>query len=76
MRRGLDECRRQRHQIVVVVGHPHFYPRFGFSAALAGRLESPYSGEAFMAAELVAGAPAQVSGKVVYPLPFEDVEHR
>src|SRR5215471_16638378 len=32
--RGLDECRRQGHRIVVVVGHPHFYPRLGFSSKL------------------------------------------
>src|SRR5207302_10588764 len=27
VRRGLDECRRQGHRIIVVLGHPHFYPR-------------------------------------------------
>jgi putative acetyltransferase len=30
---GLDECRRQRHALVVVVGHPRYYPRFGFQPA-------------------------------------------
>ena len=44
------------HRIVVVLGHPEFYPRFGFSAKLAGRLKSPFSGPAFMAVELVPGA--------------------
>jgi putative acetyltransferase len=71
LRRGVEECRRQGHLIVVVVGHPHFYPRFGFSAKLAARLESPFSGkESFMAMELVPGALNQVSGRVVYPPPF------
>ena len=55
--RGLDVCREQGRRIVVVLGHPAFYPRFGFSPALAARLTSPFGGgEAFMAAELVPGA--------------------
>ena len=49
---GLRACRDAGHRIVVVLGHPEFYPRFGFSAKLAERLRSPFSGPAFMA-ELV-----------------------
>jgi putative acetyltransferase len=70
VRRGLELCRRQGHTIVVVVGHPRYYPRFGFSAELAGRLESPYAGESFMALELTPGALAGVTGRVEYPEPF------
>lgn len=74
VRRGLDECRSQGHRIVVVLGHPHYYPRFGFSAALAKPLKSPYSGEAFMAIELVPGALEGVTGSVQYPPPFGALE--
>lgn len=71
VRRGLDECRRQGHKIVVVLGHPQFYPRFGFSAKLAAPLASPFSGgESFMAVELAAGALDGVKGRVQYPPPF------
>jgi putative acetyltransferase len=71
VRQGLTECRRQGHQIVVVVGHPHFYPRFGFSSKRAGELDSPYSGrESFMAVELVPGVLDGVTGRVQYPPPF------
>jgi putative acetyltransferase len=56
---------------VIVVGHPDFYPRFGFSAKLAERLASPYSGPAFMALELTPGALDGVEGEVRYPPPFE-----
>src|SRR5215204_5594172 len=35
---GLRACAGQGHRIVVVLGHPEYYPRFGFSAALAGPL--------------------------------------
>lgn len=69
-REGLRACRTAGHRIVVVLGHPVFYPRFGFSAGLAARLNSPFSGPEFMAAEIVPGALDGVAGEVVYPPPF------
>jgi putative acetyltransferase len=72
VRRGLEVCRDQGHRIVVVLGHPHFYPRFGFSPELAAALASPFSGnDAFMAVELVPGALDGVQGQVQYAPPFE-----
>ena len=70
VREGLRACREAGHRIVVVLGHPEFYPRFGFSAKTAERLKSPYSGPAFMAMELVPGALEGVEGEVRYPPPF------
>jgi putative acetyltransferase len=71
VRRGLEVCMEQGHRIIVVLGHPHFYQRFGFSSKLAAHLESPYSErESFMAVELVPGALDGVTGRVVYPPPF------
>jgi putative acetyltransferase len=68
---GLRDCRDAGHKIVVVLGHPAFYPRFGFSAKLAEPLTSPFGGgEAWMAVELVPGALAGVVGRVEYPPPF------
>jgi len=68
---GLEACRKHGHKIVVVLGHPEFYPRFGFSAKLARPLESPFGGEeAWMARELVSGALDGVDGRVEYPPPF------
>ena len=60
------------HRVVIVLGHPDYYPRFGFSAKLAERLATPYAGAAFMALELVPGALKGVSGEVNYPPPFAD----
>jgi putative acetyltransferase len=71
VREGLAICAEGSHRVVLVVGHPGFYPRFGFSAELARRLSSPYAGPAFQARELVAGALDGISGAVVYPSPFE-----
>jgi putative acetyltransferase len=53
----------------VILGHPNFYPRFGYSAELARPLESPFSGEAWIALDL-AGVVESVSGRVEYPSPF------
>ena len=64
---GLEACREQGHKIVVVLGHPDFYPRFGFSAELARPLENPFGdGEAWMALEFVPGTLAGVEGRVEY----------
>jgi putative acetyltransferase len=71
--RGLDECRRLGHPVVVVVGHPDFYPRFGFSPAREKGLEyaEEVPDEAFMVAELVPGALRGVSGVVSYRPEFD-----
>jgi putative acetyltransferase len=70
VREGLRASAAQGHRVVVVLGHPGYYPRFGFSAALARPLKAPFSGEHWMAAELVSGALAGVAGEVRYPPPF------
>jgi putative acetyltransferase len=71
VRHGLDVCRESGHAIIIVLGHPAFYPRFGFDSKLTAALESPYSGgESFMAIELKPGALDGVKGRVQYPPPF------
>lgn len=71
IRQGLEVSRMEGHQIVVVLGHADYYPRFGFSANLAEPLASPFDGrDAWMALELVPGALAGVRGWVNYPPPF------
>jgi putative acetyltransferase len=69
---GLATCREFGHRIIVVLGHPEFYPRFGFSQRLAEGL-GPFSGAAWMAIELVPGAMEGVRGTVEYPEPFRAV---
>ena len=67
---GLDLLRGRGETIVIVVGHPSYYPRFGFSTDKAKLLESPFSSEAFMAMELTPDALDGVRGRVVYPPVF------
>ena len=70
---GLEQCRQDGHRIVIVLGHPNYYPRFGFSPELAAPLQSQYAGEAFMALELAPGALEGVGGEVKYSPPFDAV---
>ena len=69
IRAGIARCREAAVPAIVVLGHPDYYPRFGFSAALAESLEAPFSGPAFMALELVPGVLAE-GGTVRYPSAF------
>lgn len=71
VRRGLQACRERGKRIVIVLGDPKFYTRFGFSVEMARWLQSPYSGDCWMAMELVPGALDGVSGLVRYPEAFD-----
>jgi putative acetyltransferase len=55
---GLGECARAGVDVVVVIGHPEFYPRFGFRPAAAYGLRSEYDvpADVFMALQLIKGA--------------------
>jgi len=75
VKRGLEECRKLGHKIVVVVGHAGYYPRFGFVKAGEKGLQLPFEApeEIFMALELVPGALDEVKGTVEYPPAFHAV---
>lgn len=76
VREGLERCRTLGHRIVVVQGHPSYYPRFGFAPArpLGIAPPSPLPDPVWMAMELVEGALAGVRGTVRYPPPFDLLE--
>lgn len=76
VRRGLEACRSIGHDVVVVLGHPSYYPRFGFVPAKQKGLKCEYAvpDEAFMVAELKEGALAGRHGLVKYRPEFSDVE--
>lgn len=74
---GIKACAALGLAAIVVVGDPRFYQRFGFSAATARGLTSPFPGDAFMALELKPGALLANPGTVRYAnafnaLPAED----
>lgn len=64
---GLAELGPIGCEAVIVLGHPGYYPRLGFSAALADKLDAPFRGEAFMALELTPRALGGYAGLVTYP---------
>ena len=70
IRQGLAELRARGERIVIVLGHKHYYPRFGFSSEKARYLSSPFPPDAFMALELSEGALKDIRGAVRYPVAF------
>lgn len=72
---GLSRCRELDHSIVVVVGDPRYYRRFGFQkASLFGLFSSlPIPDEVFMVLELKPRALMNIQGKVCYPAYFNEV---
>jgi putative acetyltransferase len=70
VRAGLEAARSGKWRAVIVLGHPSYYPRFGFSAERARHLKAPFRGDAFMALEFVPGALDGAEVSVVYPPAF------
>ncbi|HTO07030.1 MAG TPA: N-acetyltransferase [Myxococcota bacterium] len=71
-RAGIEACRKLGAPFLVVLGHPPYYPRFGFVPAMRFGLtfgDAPPR-DAFMALELVPGALARVRGRVRYAPEF------
>ena len=67
---GLTTVRERGRTAMIVLGHPGYYRRLGFSAELTRKLAGPFKGEAFMALELVSGALDGLVGSVRYPAAF------
>jgi putative acetyltransferase len=71
-RAGIDACRKAGIPFLVVLGHPPYYPRFGFVPAVRFGLtfaDLPPR-DSFMALELEPGALADAGGKVRYAPEF------
>ena len=70
IRAGLDVLRTQGVRISFVLGHEHYYPRFGYSPDLAARFASPFAGPHFMAMMLDSGADWPQGGRADYAPAF------
>ena len=75
VRAGLAECARLGVDAVFVVGHPAYYPRFGFRRASSFGIacEFDVSDEAFMTIELAPGALSGTTGTVYFHEAFRGV---
>src|SRR5688572_21684384 len=69
---GLEACRRMGYDVAVVLGHPEYYPRFGFTRAKDHGLENEYGAtDAFMVTELKRGVLTKLRGLVKYGVEFK-----
>jgi putative acetyltransferase len=74
IRAGLQACREAGFRIVVVLGEPDFYQRFGFQPAHLAGLENEYQArDEFMVLELEPGNLSGVSGLVQYSEEFSSL---
>lgn len=75
VRAGLEQCRQLGSGAVVVVGHPEYYPRFGFLPSVRFGIGCEYEvpQEALMVVELQPGYLSGMSGKIKYHAAFSSV---
>jgi len=74
VRAGLEECRRLAHETVVVLGHPDYYPRFGFVPGKQRGIDCEFKvpDEAWMLLELKEGILVGRSGTVKFQPEFQE----
>jgi putative acetyltransferase len=69
MQVGHELCRKAGVEAVIVLGHPDYYSRAGYSAAAATNVTAPFSGPSFMAMALTPGA-LDHPATITYPKAF------
>ncbi len=76
IRQGLFKATELGYKSVIVLGHEHYYPKFGFKTASNWNIEAPFDvhENVFMAIELVPDGLKGITGTVKYPKEFEIVE--
>lgn len=72
IRRGLDLAKEIGYTSVIVLGHEHYYPKFGFIPAEKWDIRCPFEvpSSFFMALELQPGSLNSISGMVEYAPEF------
>lgn len=73
IRAGLRRCRELGYDLVLLIGHPEYYPNFGFEPARSYGLELTQFNvpdDVFMVYELQDGALNRIQGELRYPEVF------
>jgi putative acetyltransferase len=72
---GLEQCKHLGAGAIVVLGHPEYYPRFGFSPSVRFGIGCEYevADEVFMVIELRRGFLQDASGEVRYHAAFGEL---
>jgi predicted N-acetyltransferase YhbS len=75
IRKGFEVAKELGFKSVIVLGHEHYYPKFGFEPAEKWNIKAPFDvpSNVFMAIELATDGLKNISGTVVYPNEFETV---
>ncbi len=75
IRAGSAACLERGEDVVAVLGHPNYYPRFGFVPSVRFGIKSEYDvpDDVFMIAELREGALAGRAGVVKYQAEFNEL---
>ncbi|WP_417688003.1 GNAT family N-acetyltransferase [Roseibium sp.] len=60
--------------LILVLGPPSYYPRFGFDPELAKKVRAPYAGNAFQALALTDAGKNDLPVEVAFATPFEEFE--
>nr|WP_209847403.1 N-acetyltransferase [Paenibacillus sediminis] len=70
---GLSRCKALGYGLVLLIGHPSYYPKFGFKPARAYGLELKkfqVPDDVFMVCELIEGTLSHTEGELFYPKAF------
>lgn len=72
---GLKECKKAGYAAVMVLGHPDYYPRFGFEPSVNFGIKSEYDvpAEVFMVLELHKGVLKGKTGIIKYHQVFNEL---
>ncbi len=75
IKEGLKRAKDFGFRSVIVVGHPEYYPKFGFTKASRWNIKIPFEvpDEVFMALEIVEGELQDKSGIIEYPAEFMEM---
>jgi putative acetyltransferase len=74
IRAGLEIAEAKKEGIVIVLGHPEFYTRFGFYSAVVYGIESPFPiPKEFFMVKPLQSYQERYKGKVIYPSAFDGV---
>ncbi len=69
VKKGLEIAKETNFDVIIVVGHPKYYPRFGFEPASNWEIKLPIDApnDVFLALELKDNALKNCNGKVEFP---------
>lgn len=70
----LEILKSQNFDLVLVLGPPAYYTRFGFDPVLAQQVTAPYAGDAFMAMAFTAAVEKALPIEVTFATPFSRFE--